>query len=79
MSNIGPGIITIITSIIGLAMVAVLVSNQAQTGNVLTSGGNALKSIIGAAVQPVSGGAFGLGNLSSAFGSSSSNALGTLI
>jgi lysophospholipase L1-like esterase len=63
MSSIGPGIITIIVSIIGLAMVAVIVSQQAQTSNVIQAGGNALKSIIGAAVQPVSGNSLGFGSI----------------
>jgi hypothetical protein len=40
----------------GLAIVAVLVSKNAQTGTVLTSGGTALSSIIQAAVSPVTGG-----------------------
>lgn len=53
MPNIGAGIITIVTAIIGLAMVAVLVSQRAQTGKVIQAGGTALSQIIGAAVAPV--------------------------
>lgn len=59
MSSIGPGIITIFTTIVGLAMVAVIVSNKAQTPKVLQAGGTALSQIIGAAVSPVSGNGFG--------------------
>jgi hypothetical protein len=72
MGQIGPTLITIVVSIIGLAMVAVVVSKNAQTTQVISAGGSALSKIIGAAVQPVSGNAFG-----SAFGSigSSSNLL----
>lgn len=56
MHDIGAGIVALVTGIIGLAMVAVIVSQKANTQNVLSSGGTALSSIIGAAVAPVSGG-----------------------
>jgi hypothetical protein len=55
MGNVGPAIVSIIAGIIGLAIVAVIVSKNAQTGTVLTSGGTALSSIITAAVSPVTG------------------------
>lgn len=45
----------IVAAVIGLAIVAVLVSKNAQTGTVLTSAGTALSGVIGAAVSPVSG------------------------
>ena len=45
----------IIAGLIGVAIVAVLVSKNAQTGNVFTSAGQALSGVIGAAVAPVSG------------------------
>lgn len=41
--------------IVGLAMVAVLVSQKAQTSSVLQALGTAGGSLIGAAVAPVSG------------------------
>ena len=44
---------TIIAAIIGLAIVAVIVSNNANTSGVLTSGGTALAGVIQAAVSPV--------------------------
>lgn len=56
MGNIGPGIIAIVTGIIGLAIVAVVVSQNANTSSVIGSAGSALSSVIGAAVSPVSGG-----------------------
>jgi hypothetical protein len=61
MKDIGPAVIAIVAGIIGLAIVAVLVSKQAQTPAVLQAGGGALASVIGAAVAPVTGtgGAFG--------------------
>jgi hypothetical protein len=54
MQGIGPGIIAIVAGIIGLAIVAVIVSKNAQTGTVIQSAGTALSSVIGAAVKPVS-------------------------
>jgi hypothetical protein len=54
MGAIGPGLITIVGGIIGLAIVAVLVSQKAQTSGVVQAGGTALSQIIGAAVAPVS-------------------------
>lgn len=51
----GATFVTIALGVIGLAMVAVLVSNAANTQNVLTGAGNLANSIIGAAVSPVTG------------------------
>jgi hypothetical protein len=47
-------LVTILSGIIGLAIIAVLVSQKAQTGSVITNAGKAFSSIIGAAVKPVS-------------------------
>jgi hypothetical protein len=49
-------IVTVITAIVGLAIVATLVSNNAQTGNVISQGGNAVSKMLQAAEAPVSGG-----------------------
>lgn len=51
----------IAAGIIGLATVAVLVSRNAQTGNVIKSAGQAFTGAIGAAVSPITGGGFGMG------------------
>ena len=48
--------VTVLTAIIGVAIVATLVSKQANTAGVLTAGGNAFSSILKTAVAPVSGG-----------------------
>lgn len=48
-------VMTIATAIIGLAIIAVLVSNKAKTDTVITSAGKAFSSILGAAVAPVTG------------------------
>lgn len=45
--------VLIATAIVGLAMVAVLVGQKAQTAAVIKSAGAALASDIGAAVKPV--------------------------
>lgn len=44
----------IIAGLIGLAIVAVIVGKNAQTGSVVKDAGSALSSVIAAAVQPVS-------------------------
>jgi PRD1 phage membrane DNA delivery len=54
LEHIGPGFVAVIASVIGLAIVAVLVSKNAQTPAVLTGAGSALAGVIGAAVGPVS-------------------------
>lgn len=46
--------VSIITAIIGVAIIAVIVGQKAQTASVLTAGGNALTSILKAAISPVS-------------------------
>jgi hypothetical protein len=66
MDNIGPTFIAVLTSIVGLAMVAVIVSKRAQTPSVIQAGGAALASVIGAAVTPVTGGNGGATNFGSA-------------
>lgn len=58
----------IITAIIGLTIVSVLVSKNAQTSSVIQAGSTGLSSIIAAAVAPVSGGSTNQNNL---FGSGS--------
>lgn len=50
------GVVGILTAIIGVAIIAVLVSKQSDTSNVLSSAGKAFSSILGTAVSPVSGG-----------------------
>lgn len=58
--GIGAGTVAVLGAIITLAIVAVVLSKNAQTSQVLQSGGTALSSIINAAVQPVSGGSSNL-------------------
>jgi hypothetical protein len=51
---------TVLLAIVGVAILAVLVSKQANTAGVLAAGSSGIASDIGAAVSPLTGGAFGL-------------------
>jgi hypothetical protein len=53
MNNAAVAIASIVGAIIGLAIISVLVGQNAKTSDVITSGGNALSSLITAAVSPV--------------------------
>jgi glycerol uptake facilitator-like aquaporin len=46
---------TLLIAIVGLAVVAVLVSKSANTGNVFTSAGTGFASVLNAATSPVTG------------------------
>jgi len=48
-------VVTVATAIVGLAIIAVLVSKSANTSQVIQSGGNAFTSAISAATNPFSG------------------------
>lgn len=48
------GIVAVLMAIIGIAIVAVLVSKQANTASVLTAGGGAFSGILKTALAPVS-------------------------
>lgn len=49
------GAIAIVGGVIGLAVISVLVSRQAQTPTVLSAAGSALANVVNAAVSPVTG------------------------
>ena len=53
MNQIGPLFVTVLAGIIGLAALAVAVSRNAQTSNIISGAGSALSSVISAAVAPV--------------------------
>ena len=59
IGGIGSAITSIILAVIGVAIIAVLVSSQAQTGPVLTAGGTAISKVLGSALSPVTGGGIG--------------------
>lgn len=48
-------VVTVLTAIIGVAILAVLVSRQSNTSGVLSAGGSAFSGILGTALGPVSG------------------------
>lgn len=48
-------VVTVLTAIIGVAIIAVLVSRNANTSGVLTAGGNAFSTALGTALSPVTG------------------------
>ncbi len=53
--NLINSIVTVLTAIIGVAIIAVLVSRNAQTGGVITAAGQAFANDLTAAVAPVTG------------------------
>lgn len=55
MNDIGTSIVTVLLAIIGVAIIAVLVSGSAQTSKVLSAGGSAFSGILGSALSPVTG------------------------
>lgn len=59
MNNVVGQIVTVFTAIIGIAILAVLVSKRAQTPEVITAAFKGLGSAIGAATSPVTGGGGG--------------------
>ena len=54
--NVEDTISSVVVSVIGLAIVAVLVSRNANTANVIGASGSGLANVIKAAVSPVTGG-----------------------
>lgn len=62
------GVVTVMTAIIGVAIIAVLVGSNARTSQVITAAGNAFSSALGVAESPVTGNSgFGGVNLSNMF------------
>lgn len=56
-------IVTVLTAIIGVAILAVLVSKQSQTGNVIKAASSGFAADLSAALSPISGSGFGGINL----------------
>jgi hypothetical protein len=64
-------VVTVITAIIGVAILAVLVSGQANTSGVIKAASSGFAQDLQAALSPVTGGGFGglnLGTTSLTFG-----------
>lgn len=63
MSDITSSIVTVLLAIIGVAIIAVLVSGRAQTVGVLQAGGQAVGGVLTAALSPVTGSGFSGGTI----------------
>jgi hypothetical protein len=63
MSNFMESVVTIAVAIVGLAILAVLVSNRANTQGIIAETGNAFTAALRAATGPVMGG-YESGNIS---------------
>jgi len=61
MSNFTSGLVAVLTAIIGVALVAVVLSRNSNTAGVIGVSGNAFSEMLGAATSPVSGMGFGMG------------------
>lgn len=55
MQNMWEPVVTIATAIVGVAIIAVLVSQRSQTAGVISAAGNAFSNALGVAVSPVTG------------------------
>jgi hypothetical protein len=62
MSGAGAMVVGILTAIIGLATLAVILSRNSATTDVITSFGNAFSSAIKEAVSPITAGGSGFGS-----------------
>lgn len=63
MSGFFEGIVTIALAIVGLALVAALVSRRSNTTGVIQAAGSAFGNSMGVALSPVTGASYGI-NLS---------------
>lgn len=63
MDGIITPLVTVLMGLIGVAIVAALVSNKSNTANVIKAGGNAFTGGLGVALSPITGG-FGYTNTS---------------
>ena len=61
MSRIGEEISTILLAIIGVAILAVIVSKNANTTKVIESSGKAFSQALATAISPVTGNSVGMG------------------
>jgi PRD1 phage membrane DNA delivery len=60
MNTITEAIVTIATAIVGLAILAVLVSKKAQTPQVIQASGSAFSNALGVAESPVTGATYNI-------------------
>ena len=55
MGEAGRAVIAVVSSVIGLAILSVILSARANTAGVIQAGGQALSGVLGAATAPVTG------------------------
>lgn len=65
MNSVTESIVTIATAIVGVAILALIVSNRSNTANVIGAAGRAFSGALGVAVSPVTGGGFAMPSLNS--------------
>lgn len=53
MNGIGNSILTILSAVIGVAIIAVLVSRNSNTSGVISAGASGFSSILNSALKPV--------------------------
>lgn len=53
MDDMVKAMVTILTAVIGVAIVATLVSKKSNTAGVVSAGGNAFSSILNSALSPI--------------------------
>jgi hypothetical protein len=70
-------VVTVLTAIVGVAIIAVLVSKNANTSAVIGAGGSAFTGALGTALSPVTG-STGFGGLGSFSGGAPLTSLGGL-
>lgn len=61
-------VVSVLLAIVGVAMIAVLVSRNANTAGVLQAGGSSFSQALGTAISPVTGTGFTSGQTFSGFG-----------
>ena len=61
-------VVTVLTAIIGVAIIAVLVSKNANTTGVIQAGSQGFSSALGTALSPVTGGGNSFMNMGGGFG-----------
>lgn len=70
MNNIWSGVVAVLMAIIGVAILAVLVSKNSNTTGVLGAGARAFSESLGTALSPITG---TVGSLGSGFGMGSNS------
>lgn len=70
-------IVTVLIAIIGVASLAVLLSPNANTGNVIQTGGGTFANALNCALSPITGGSGFFGGPSGACGNTSSTIFST--